>query len=126
MIIVDWYTIVIAVALGLLMGWIMTQRNKRKPEVVHIINKEDFFNNMRKGQLVDVRKEKDFELDKIKGARNFTKAQLTGKYPKVRKDKSVYLYCNNGRKSKQIANKMSGLGYIAIYILDGGFKSTQE
>ena len=122
----EWYTIVIAVVLGLLMGWIMTQRNKRKPEAVHMINKEDFFNNMRKGQLVDVRKAKEFEQDKIKGARNFTSGQLTGKYPKIRRDKSVYLYCQNGRKSKRIANKMSGQLYKAIYILDGGFKTIQK
>lgn len=122
----DWYTVVIAVALGLLMGWIMTQRNKRKPEVIHIISKEDFFSNMRKGQLVDIRKEKDFEADRIKGARHFTPGQLTGKFNKVRKDKSVYLYCNTGRASKRVANKMSGLGYTAIYILEGGFKATQK
>jgi len=122
----DWYTIVIAVALGLLMGWIMTQRNKRKPEAVHVISKEDFFNNMRKGQLIDVRKEKEFEADRVKGARNFTAAQLTGKYPKIRKDKSVYMYCQNQRKSKKIANKMSGIGYSAIYILEGGFKAIEN
>ena len=122
----DWYTIVIAVALGLLMGWIMTQRNKRKPEAVHFISKEDFFSNMRKGQLVDVRKTKEYEQDKIKGARNFTSAQLTGKYPKVRKDKSVYLYCQNGKKSKRVATKMSGQGFKAIYILEGGFNTTKK
>jgi rhodanese-related sulfurtransferase len=122
----EWYTVVIAVALGLLMGWIMTQRNKRTPEAVHMINKEDFFSNMRKGQLVDVRKAKEFEQDKIKGARNFSSMQLTGKYPKVRKDKSVYLYCNTGRKSKKIANKMSGQGFKAIYVLEGGFKGVTK
>lgn len=122
----DWITIVIAVALGLLMGWIMTQRNKRKPEAIHVISKNDFFDNMRKGQLVDVRKAKQFELDKIKGARNFTSGQLTGKFPKVRKDKSVYLYCENGRKSKRIAGKMSGQGFSAIYILEGGFKAVTK
>lgn len=121
----DFTTVSIAVTLGLLLGWIMTQRNKRNSDVVHVINKEDFYNNMRKGQLIDVRKPKEYKLDKIKGARNFASAQLTGKYPKVRKDKSVFLYCNNGRKSKRIANKMSGLGYAAIYVLDGGFNSAK-
>jgi rhodanese-related sulfurtransferase len=122
----EWYTVVIAVALGLLLGWIMTQRNKRSPEAVHMINEEDFFNNMRKGQLVDVRKAKEFEQDKIKGARNFSSIQLTGKFPKVRKDKSVYLYCKNGRKSKKIANKMSGQGFKAVYVLEGGFNTTKK
>ena len=122
----DWYTVVLAAGLGLLLGWMMTQRNKRKPEAVHIISKDDFYSNMRKGQLVDVRKEKEFEMGKIKGARNFTGAQLTGKYSKVRKDKSVYIYCSNGRKSKRIAGKMSGQGYVAIYILQGGYKSLEK
>lgn len=122
----DWYTIVIAVALGLLLGWMMTQRNKRKPEAVHVISKEDFFNNMRKGQLIDVRKAKEFEADRIKGARHFAAVQLIGKYPKIRKDKSVYMYCQNERKSKKLANKMSAKGYTAIYVLEGGFKAVQK
>ena len=122
----DWYTIVIAVVLGLGLGLIMTQRGKRKPEAVHVICKEDFFNNMRKGQLVDIRKEKLFEEDRIKGARHFTPRQLTGKFSKVRKDKSVYLYCNTGRAAKRVANKMSGMGDTAIFILEGGFKATKK
>ena len=122
----EWYTVLIAVVLGLGLGLIMTQRGKRKPEVIHVISKEDFFNNMRKGQLVDIRKEKLFEEDRIKGARHFTPGQLTGKYSKVRKDKSVYLYCSTGRAAKRLANKMSGLGYSAIFILEGGFKSTKK
>jgi rhodanese-related sulfurtransferase len=122
----DWYTIVIAVGLGLLMGYIMTQRNKIKPDAIHVINKEDFYNNMRKGQLVDIRKEKEFEEDHIKGARNFNKSQIVTKYAKLRKDKSVYIYCNNGKKSKSLAKKMSANDYKAIYILDGGFDITKK
>ena len=122
----DWTTIIIAVALGLMLGWAMTQRNKKNTDAVHVITKKEFYNNMRKGQLVDVRKAKDFETDRIKGARNFTSAQLNGKYSKLRKDKSVYLYCSNGRKSKKIANKMSGNGYVAVYVLDGGFNKIEQ
>lgn len=121
----QWYTWIIAIVLGVGLG-LFLQRNKQvNTSAIHVLSKEDFFNNMRKGQLIDIRKKEAFEQDKIKGARNFKPAALTGKYFKIRKDKSVYLYCSNGKKSQSLARKMSKEGYTAIYILDGGFENNK-
>ena len=76
---------------------------------------------MRKGQLIDVRKKDEFEQNKIIGARNFSSRQLSGKYSKLRKDLSIYIYCNNGKKSHRAAKKLTKNGYRNIYVLENGF-----
>lgn len=119
---VDILSIGLAIAVGLLLGWFMNRNRNVDFSNIHVINQEDFTKNMRRGQLVDVRKKTEFEQDKIKGARNFTVAQMTSKHPKIRKDLSVYLYCNDGKKSKKVAKKLMRAEYKDVYILDGGFQ----
>lgn len=119
----EWYTWVMAIVLGVGLGLYMNKNKNTNKDAITVLSKDDFYNNMRKGQLVDVRKKKEFEVDKIKGARNFTVSQLTSKYPKIRLDQSVYLYANTENKAKSIAKKMSRKGYKAIYILESGFTS---
>jgi len=121
-----WYTWVLAIVLGVGLGILMNKNKKANPESMHLLNKEDFFNNMRKGQLIDIRKKDVFEAGSIKGARNFKPSSLTGKYSKLRKDQSVYLYCQNGKKSKRIAKKLSSDGFKTIYILDGGYDNNKD
>lgn len=119
----DISSMVIAVALGLGIGWLIN-RNKganKNYEHISVLSKEEFTKNMRRGQLVDMRKKDAFETDKIKGARNFTPSQMTLKYPKLRKDMPIYLYCENGKKSKSAARKLIRNEYKQVYILEGGF-----
>mgnify|MGYP000032403397 FL=1 len=122
----DLFSILIAVVAGLGIGWLLFRSNQTDLSKVHVIDKETFTNNMRKGQLVDIRKKDAYEQDKIKGARNFRPGELTSKYSKLRYDQSVYLYCKNGRKSKRVAKKMSRKGYLDIYVLDGGFQNYHQ
>lgn len=114
--------IIIAIVLGLGFGWLIMRYQNLDRSKLHILDQETFENNMRKGQLVDVRNKNAFEQDRIKGARNFKKNQLVGKRSRLRKDQSVYIYCQNGRKSKRIAKKMIRNHFGDVYILEGGFK----
>ena len=117
------WSYVITISLGLIIGFLIVSYRKVDRSAYHVINKEDFKSNMRKGQLIDVRKKDEFKVKKIKGARNFTVGQLSGKYGKLRRDASIYLYCNNGRKSLRAAKKMTKQGYKNIYILENGFNN---
>ena len=112
---------IIAIVLGVGIGLLIVSRKNVDHSTIHIINKDDFKNNMRKGQLIDIRKKEEYEQKKIKGARNFKSSQISGKYSKLRKDQSVYIYCNNGKKSHRTAKKMTKNGYKNIYILKNGF-----
>ena len=121
----EWYTWVITIVGGVVLGLLVSSRKPANKEVIHIVNNDDFKNNMRKGQLVDIRSKDEFEKSKIKGARNFTKKSVLSKYSKLRKDQSVFIYCNNGKKSYNLAKKMSKEAFKAIYVLDGGLESTK-
>ncbi len=117
-----WYTWVFAIVTGVVLGLLMSNRKPANKEAIHVVNEKDFRDNMRKGQLVDVRKKDEYEKGHIKGARNFNKRQIFGKYSKLRKDQAVFIYCGNGKTSSNYAKKLAKDNYKAIYILEDGFK----
>ncbi len=114
---------IIAASVGIILGLIIATVKNVDKSAINVINKTDFKNNMRKGQLIDIRKKEEFENSKIKGARNFSPKLVTGKNSKLRHDQSVYLYCNNGKKSYRVAKKMTKNGYRNIYVLENGFEN---
>ena len=116
----SWNTL-LAAGLGIFIGWLLIRNKNVDTSKIRVISKKDFKANMRKGQLIDIRKKEDFEQGKIKGARNFKVRNITGKYAKIRKDQGVYLYCKNGMKSKRVAKKLVKDGVNDVYILEGGF-----
>ena len=119
----------VPIVLGLWIGWLLT-RNKRahiKGQARHLIDQDTFKQNMRKGQLIDIRKKSRFEEDRIKGARNFTVSFLTSKrQSQVRKDQALFLYCDTGKASYKAARKLLAKGYYTVYVLEGGFKALQK
>ena len=114
---------VIAALVGIGLGLIIATVKNVDRSAIHVINKADFTNNMRKGQLIDIRKKEEFNKSKIKGARNFTPGQVANKNSKLRHDQSIYLYCTNGKKSFRTAKKMTKQGYKNIYVLENGFEN---
>ena len=94
-------------------------RRESKKAVVNLSEKE-FIENMRKGQLVDLRKKEEFEEGHINGARNIPFVMLTRNPGRLRKDLPIYLYCEKGKVSKRAALVLYGKGYEQIYQLDGG------
>jgi rhodanese-related sulfurtransferase len=117
---VSWWSLALAIVLGLGLGWIMVRNQNKDYSKISVLSREDFIQNMRKGQLIDIRKKADYDEDKIKGARNFKIRALTGKATKLRRDQAIYVYCQNGRKSKSAAKKLIGKNYNTVYVLDGG------
>lgn len=117
-----WWTWVITITVGVTLGLIMSNRKPVNKEVIHIVNEKDFKDNMRKGQLIDVSKKEAFEKGHIKGARNFQKRHVLGKYSKLRKDQPVFVYCTDGKQSMKLAKKMSKENYKNVYVLEGGYK----
>jgi rhodanese-related sulfurtransferase len=114
-----WTDYAIAIVLGVAIGLLVMMYKNRDYSNIKKISKKDFINNMRKGQLIDVRSKEEFAKDKINGARNFTaRGALT-----LRKDQSVFLYCANGKKSYRVAKKLSNKGFPNIYVLSKGFKA---
>jgi rhodanese-related sulfurtransferase len=107
--------ILVGVTLGLTLvivrDWIKTP--------VSGVDLDTFMGAIRKGQLIDIRSQKEFQTDAIKGARHFTVRFLVSKnQTKVRKDLPVYLYHTKPFKAKRSAKKMVIRGYKNVTFLN--------
>ncbi len=119
--------LIIPIALGLTIGLLFSMRKKKNPIPVLIDTKETFIAGMRKGQLIDLRKQSDDTHEKIKGARHFNGRYLKSKQQtKIRKDRPLYLYCQNGKKSKSVANTLTRKGFTEVHVLAGGFDAYKK
>lgn len=94
----------------------------RKPSYLNILTEDEFQEGYRKAQLIDVREANEFENGHILGARNIPVPQLSRRLVELRKDKPVYLYCQNTSRSVRAAQILHKNDYEDISILDGGFK----
>ena len=115
----DWRLLIIAIILGIILGLFIMMRRESKKAVVNLSEKE-FVENMRKGQLVDLRKKEEFDQGHINGARNIPFVMLTRNPGKLRRDLPIYLYCEKGKVCKRAALVLYGKGYENIYQLEGG------
>ena len=115
----DWRLLIIAIILGIILGLFIIMRRESKKAVVNLSEKE-FVENMRKGQLVDLRKKEEFDQGHINGARNIPFVMLTRNPGKLRRDLPIYLYCEKGKVCKRAALVLYGKGYENIYQLEGG------
>ncbi len=117
----------VPVIIGLTIGFLLLNRQKAKEANVTVLDADTFKKNMRKGQLIDIRSQKRFEEEKIKGARNFRPGYLKSKQQtKVRKDKPLYLYDDKGFKSRRVAKKLHRKGFKELYVLDGGYQAYKK
>ncbi|MDF2699325.1 MAG: hypothetical protein K0Q49_881 [Haloplasmataceae bacterium] len=83
---------------------------------------ENFKQNMRKAQLIDVRNKNEYDAGHINGARNISISMLTREYAKLRKDQPIYLYCDSGKRSSRASVFLRSRGFINIIELKEGLK----
>ncbi|MFZ3577895.1 rhodanese-like domain-containing protein [Virgibacillus sp. DJP39] len=86
------------------------------------LTEEQFREGYRKAQLIDVREPQEFKKGHILGARNIPVTQMKQRLVEIRKDKPVYLYCQNSSRSARAAQLLHKKGYLDINLLQGGFK----
>lgn len=115
-------TWVLVIGAGLLIGWfIATKRNSNTGDQVIFLKAEEFRANMRKGQLIDIRKDEEYNGSKILGSRNFPKREIFQNLYKLRSDQAVFLYANtDSGLIKGVAKKLVKKGFKPVYILIGG------
>lgn len=73
--------------------------------------------------LIDVREPSEVKQGYITGARNIPLSRIKSKLSEIPKDKSVYLYCRSGMRSKQAARILQKNGFHEIAHLQGGMMS---
>jgi len=109
--------VVIAIYAGFLFGRRIAQKRYMKT-----LTQEEFTKGYRKAQLIDVREPNEFDNGHILGARNIPLSQLKFRKAEVRKDKPVYLYCQNGVRATRAAAILKKHGCTDISVLQGGFR----
>ncbi|WP_080874589.1 rhodanese-like domain-containing protein [Oceanobacillus timonensis] len=94
----------------------------RQRTYLHVLTEDQFIEGYRKAQLIDVREPQEFDKGHILGARNIPVTQMKQRLVEMRKDKPIYLYCQNSSRSARAAQLLHKKGYSDIYQLKGGFK----
>lgn len=114
----------IPISVGLLAGILISSRKRHDYSQLIYLESEEFRLNMRKGQLLDLRKKEEFESKKINGSRNFPNRSLFAELHKLRKDQAVFIYDNSGSNPvKNVGKKLIKKGFKPVYILKGGLES---
>ncbi|MBS4750576.1 rhodanese-like domain-containing protein [Granulicatella sp. zg-ZJ] len=86
------------------------------------ITQEEFRENMRKAQVIDVREKAEFDVKHILGARNIPYTQFKQRMGEIRKDQPIYLCDDFALVAGKAAGKLKRKGYTDIYILRGGME----
>lgn len=101
-------------------------RYYRQRTYLNVLTEDQFVEGYRKAQLIDVREPQEFDKGHILGARNIPVTQMKQRLVELRKDKPVYLYCQNSSRSARVAQLLHKKGFEEIYQLKGGFKNGLE
>ncbi|MFA9559413.1 rhodanese-like domain-containing protein [Evansella sp. AB-rgal1] len=113
-----WILIILTLALIIFMILRM-----KKPSYLKTVEQEEFIQNYRKAQLIDVREDREYKTGYILGARNIPLSQLRQRINEVRPDKPVYIYCQNGSRCIQAAKFLrKKRGVQEIVTVKGGFR----
>ena len=80
-----------------------------------------------KAVLIDVREFFEYKKSRIKDAINIpSSGNLEFAADTFEKDKSLFLYCTTGYRSKRVAAKFSEKKFVNVYNLEGGIKAWKE
>jgi rhodanese-related sulfurtransferase len=71
--------------------------------------------------LIDIRTNKEYEAGHIPGAVHVPLSDIGDKVKKLKKDKELVVYCNNGSRSIWAIKRLMGMGYKNLYNLKGGY-----
>lgn len=71
--------------------------------------------------LLDVRTNKEYEGGHIPGAVHVQLADIGDKIKKIKKDKEIVVFCQNGNRSIWAIKRLMGMGYKNLVNLKGGY-----
>ncbi|GAK89730.1 metallo-beta-lactamase family protein [Nonlabens ulvanivorans] len=115
--------------IGVLLGGFKTWLDSGRPitKTSRIVN-DDFLRTLKKQDIViiDVRNEKDFKSNHLKGAIYLSLHDLTTEAKTMDKEASYLLYCVNGYRSMIAASILKGHQIINVIDLKGGIKALKD
>jgi len=77
--------------------------------------------------LIDVRESFEFTGKRLKGAVNIpSSGKLESATDTINRNRSLFLYCTSGVRSKRIAVRLYDLGFRKLYSLEGGITAWKK
>jgi rhodanese-related sulfurtransferase len=73
--------------------------------------------------LLDVRTDKEYEQGHIPGAVHIPLSEIGERIKKLKKDKELVVFCQNGSKSIWAIKRLMGMGYKNLSNLKGGYNA---
>jgi phage shock protein E len=73
--------------------------------------------------LLDVRIDKEYNEGHIPGSVHVQLSEIGDKIKKLKKDKEIVVYCQNGSRSVWAIKRLMGMGYKNISNLKGGYNA---
>ncbi len=73
--------------------------------------------------LLDIRTDKEYGQGHIPGAVHVPLADIGDRVKKLKKDKDLVVYCDNGNRSIWAIKRLMGMGYKNLYSLKGGYNA---
>ena len=73
--------------------------------------------------LLDVRTDKEFAGGHIPGAVHVPLSEIGDRIKKLKKDKEIVVYCQNGSRGIWAIKRLMGMGYTSLINLRGGFNA---
>ncbi|AIQ43512.1 rhodanese-like domain-containing protein [Paenibacillus sp. FSL R7-0297] len=116
---------IINIVLIVLLLWFVYSRI-RPAKGLKALGPQDFQNMMESTDqrfLVDVREPGEYKTGYMNGAKNIPLSQLSGRLGEITKDKTVFLYCQSGMRSKNAARILQKNGYSGLVHLQGGLNA---
>lgn len=115
-------------ALGFLKGGIKAWRNAgEEVQRVEQVSAEEFVSIFENGaNLLDVRKESEFESQHIKGATNFPLDFINTNLNNLDSQSKWYIHCAGGYRSMIATSILLSSGYYNAVNIKGGFKALKE
>jgi rhodanese-related sulfurtransferase len=71
--------------------------------------------------VLDTRTDKEYKQGHIPGAIHIELSDVGNKAKKLRKDKGLVVYCQNGNRSIWAIKRLMGMGFTSLYNLKGGY-----
>lgn len=94
-------------------------RRKRSATALEI---EEFKEDIRKAQVIDVRSKDDYDVGHILGARNIPYFELKQRHVELRKDQPIYLYEEHEYSAYRAAIELKKHDFEDLYVLKGGYE----
>lgn len=73
--------------------------------------------------ILDTRTDKEYKQGHVPGAVHIELSEVGSKAKKLRKDKDMVVYCQNGNRSIWAIKRLMGMGFTNLYNLKGGYSA---